>query len=163
MSERESCKGKEFRHFISPKMLKNFPVLPRVMWYAWSHKPQMESTCRPRPKSNNKSMSDRMLLQLKIADCSAETADIFDSRKNSSWLMTLMLKFRVQLQIAHQLKSSQNHQQLQHRTAQENQHLCAVSKEAKDYQLSGQFHRPLSVRRTVQLLVADAPFVLLST
>ena len=43
------------------------------------------------------------------------------------------------------------------------QHLCAVSKQAKDYQLSGQLHHQLSIRRTVQLLVADTPFVLLAT
>ena len=163
MSERETCKGKKFRHIISTEMLKNFQVLLKVMLYAWSRKPQMESRDGPRPKSNNKWMSDPMLLELKTAECSEGTADIFNSRKNRLWLKMLMLKFQVQLQTVHQLKSTWNHQQHQHRTAQETQHLCTVSKQSQDRQLSGQLHHQLSVRRTVQLLVADAPFVLLAT
>ena len=51
----------------------------------------------------------------------------------------------------------------QHRTAQESQCHCAVSKQVKDYQLSDQRHHQLSVRITMQLLVVDVPFVLLAT
>ena len=56
--------------------------------------------------------------------------------------------------------SAQYHQ---HRTAQDTQCHCAVSKQVKDYQLSDQRHHQLSVRRTVKLLVVDAPFVLPAT
>ena len=86
-------------------------------------------------------MSDPMLLELKMEGYFEETADICDSQRNSSWLKTLMLKFQVQLQTFHNLKSTKNDQQHQHRTARETQHICAVRKQAKDYQLSGQLHR----------------------
>ena len=72
-----------------------------------------------------------MLLELKMAGYSEETADICDSRKNSSWLKMLMLKFQVQLQTVHQLKSTQDHQQHEHRTAEETQHLWAVRKQPR--------------------------------
>ena len=108
-------------------------------------------------------MSDPMVLELKMAGYFEETADICHSRQNSSRLKMLILESQVQLQTLNQLKSTQSHQQNQHRTAQETQRLWAVRKQAQDHQFSGQLHRQLSVRRIVQLLVADASFFLLAT
>ena len=82
--------------------------------------PAQNSTGNPTPlhsKETGQGLSpttsgcqDPMPLELKMAGYSDETADICDSRKNSSWLKMLMLKFQVQLQSVHNLKSTQNHQ-----------------------------------------------------
>ena len=78
-------------------------------------KPQASNGRRhgPRPKLRNKLMSDPMLLELKMTDCSDGSADIFDSRKNPSWLKMLKLKFQVQFPTVHHPKSTRN--QNQHR------------------------------------------------
>ena len=46
---------------------------------------------------NNKSMPDPMLLEQKMAGCSEETADIFESQENHLCLKMMMLQFRIQL------------------------------------------------------------------
>ena len=61
-----------------------------------------------------------MLLEQKMAGCSEETADIFDSHENRLCPKMLMLKFQVQFWTVHQPKATQNRHQ--RRAAQDTQH-----------------------------------------
>ena len=79
-----------------------------------------------------------MLLEQKMASCSKEITDIFDSHENRLCPKMLMLKLQVQ------------HQQ---RAAEDTKH--PASKQTQGHKPPDQHHQ-LNVTRTVQLLVVDA-------
>ena len=88
-------------------------------------------------------MSDPTLLEQKMAGCSEETGDIFDSQRNYSCLKMRMLKFQVQFRAVHQLQPAQK--PYQERTAPDALQHCPESNQSQDHQLRVQPHCPIRV------------------
>ena len=159
--ERKLQRRHVIRHVITIKMSKNLPASLKVMLYAWTRTPPMESRDGPRHKLNNKYMSDPTLLEQKMAGCSEETGGIFDSQRNRSCLKMRMLKFQVQFWTVHQPQPAQKPYQ-EERTAQDALQHCPESDQSQDHQLPVQPHW-LSAKRAIQSHAADALFAPLAT